>query len=100
MKKIIIAGLAVLYSISGFAEPIPADTILEYVRTKLPNEPLKLTGTLKVREKNGFTKANLPVEMELDWGALLPTAHYRIGNESLKITWKNDQPEKHFSSSK
>ncbi len=100
MKIIIIAGLAVLYSISSFAAPIPADDILAYVRTKLPSDPIKLTGTLKVRAKNGFTSASLPVEMELDWGGSQPSASYRIDKETLQITWKNEVPQYSFSNAK
>lgn len=76
---------------------MPADDILAFVRTKLPDDPLKLTGTLKVRTKNGFTKANLPVAMELNWGAIRPTANYRIDKESMDITWENDLPTYTFS---
>ncbi len=97
MKKILLASLISLCSLSGFAAPIPADDILAYVRTKLPSDPIKLTGTLKVRVKNGFTSASLPVVMELNWGGEKPTADYRIGDESLKITWNNDIPSYHFS---
>jgi serpin B len=81
----------------GFAEAIPADDILAYVRTKLPSDPIKLTGTLKVRTVKGFTKTSLPVAMQLNWGAAVPTATYRIGDQSLKITWKNNQPGYRFS---
>lgn len=89
--------LALTVSISGFSEPVPADAILEYVRTKLPSDPIKLAGTLKMRTKKGFTKTSLPVEMKLDWGADTPSANYRIGEESLEITWKNEQPSYRFS---
>ena len=84
----------------GYSEPIPADDILAFVRSKLPNDPLKLMGTLKVRTKSGYTKTSLPVQMELDWGAATPTAHYHIGKETLQITWKNDQPSFQFSNTK
>ncbi len=97
MKKFLLASLVSIFTFNGFAEPIPADDILAYVRTKLPSDPIKLTGTLKVRTKKGFTKTSLPVEMELDWGSAQPTAHYRIGDESLEITWNNNQPTYHFS---
>ena len=83
--------------IAGAAPHPPADDILAFVRTKLPDDPLKLTGSLKVQAKNGFTKANLPVEMELDWGAASPTAIYRIDKETLTITWNNDVPAYSFS---
>ena len=97
MKKILFACLATLCSTASIAQPVPADAILEFVRTKLPSDPLKLTGTLKVRTKKGFTKTSLPVEMDLDWGAEKPTANYRIGGESLAITWNDDIPSYVFS---
>ena len=97
MKKLLLFVFVFSSVFRGYSEPIPADDILAYVRTKLPNDPIKLTGTLKVRTQKGFTKTSLPVEMELDWGATTPTANYRIGDESLKITWKNDRPSYQFS---
>ena len=33
------------------------------MREKLPDRPLKITGSLKVKAPNGFTKSNLPVTM-------------------------------------
>jgi hypothetical protein len=82
------------------SELLPGDSILAFVRSKLPNDPLKLTGTLKVRTKKGFTKISLPVQMELNWGASTPSANYRIGDESLKITWQNDLPDYTFSNNR
>jgi len=97
MKKLLLFIVVAMGVFRGYGEPVPADAILEFVRTKLPSDPIKLSGTLKVRTKKGFTKASLPVEMELDWGATSPTANYRIGEESLEIIWKNDQPSYTFS---
>jgi serine protease inhibitor len=97
MKKILLLVIVLSCVYSGYAEPIPADDILAFVRTKLPNDPLKLTGSLKVKAKNGFTKASMPVVMELDWGAATPTATYRIDKEALTITWSGDKPTYTFS---
>ncbi len=97
MKKILLLVIVLSCVYSGYAEPIPADDILGFVRTKLPDDPLKLTGSLKVKARNGFTQASLPVVMELDWGATVPTATYRIDKESLTITWQGDQPRYAFS---
>ena len=97
LKKILLSVFVFSCVFLGYSEPIPADSILAFVRTKLPNDPLKLTGTLKVRTKKGFTKTSLPVEMELDWGAAEPTAAYRIGDQTLDITWNNDLPSYVFS---
>ena len=97
MKKSLFAIFVFSCVFRGYCEPIPADSILAYVRTKLPNDPLTLTGTLKVRTQSGFTQASLPVEMNLDWGADQPTAGYRIGDEALEITWENERPSYRFS---
>lgn len=99
MKKLLLFALALTCVSRGFAEPIPADDILTFVRSKLPNDPLKLSGSLKVRTKNGFTSASLPVTMELDWGAATPTAKYQIDKETLAITWSNEKPTYTFSNS-
>ncbi|MEN7972590.1 MAG: serpin family protein [Verrucomicrobiota bacterium] len=100
MKKLLSFIFVASCVFRGYSEPLPADHILAFVRTKLPDAPLKLTGTLKVRTKNGFTKANLPVEMNLEWGAETPVAEYRIDKELMAITWKNDVPEYSFSNKK
>ena len=97
MKKMLCSALVCFCVFRGFAEATPADDILAMVRSKLPNDPLTLTGTLKVRTPKGFTKSNLPIEMELDWGAAVPSAKYRIGAEALDITWHNDLPSYAFS---
>jgi len=97
MKKLLLFVVVALCVSCGSSEPLPADDILAFVRTKLPDDPLKLTGTLKVRTKNGFTKASLPVEMKLNWGAAKPTASYRIDKESMDIIWDNDLPAYSFS---
>jgi len=97
MKKWILALFVLSCAFRGYAEPIPADDLLAFVRSKLPDDPLKLTGTLKVKTKNGFTSTSLPVTMELDWGAAVPTAAYRIDKETLTITWKGDTPTYAFT---
>jgi hypothetical protein len=97
LKKCLLASLVFLGAFCGYAEPLPGDDILAYVRTKLPSDPIKLTGTLKVRTRKGFTKTSLPVEMELDWGAERPSAAYRIGDESLDISWHQGHPSYTFS---
>ncbi|HSR87702.1 MAG TPA: serpin family protein [Pontiella sp.] len=97
MKKLLLFVLLFTGAVYGHAEPIPADDILAFVRTKLPDDPLTLTGSLKVKTKNGFTRSSMPVVMELDWGAAVPTATYRIDEETLTITWKDGQPDYAFS---
>ncbi len=97
MKKLLWFVFVCSCVFQAYSEPLPADDILAYVRTKLPTDSIQLTGTLKVRTKKGFTQIRLPVEMNLDWGAANPTASYQIGKESLDIVWKNDQPNYTFS---
>ena len=97
MKKLLLFVFVFIGAVCGYSESIPADDILAFVRTKLPDDPLKLTGSLKVKTGNGFTKASMPVVMELDWGANPPTAKYTIDQESLTITWQGDQPGYAFS---
>ncbi len=97
MKKLLPFIFVLLCVLSGCAEPESGDEILAFVRSKLPRDPLTLTGSLKVRTKSGYTKSNLPVSMELNWGAENPTANYRIDNESLTITWSGDVPGYVFS---
>jgi serpin B len=100
LKKVLLACVVFLCALCGFANPMSGDEILALVRSKLPDDPLKLTGSLKVKERNGYTRANLPVEMELDWGASPATARYQIDNESLDIAWKGDVPQYRFSNAK
>lgn len=100
MKKLLLTGVVFLGALCAYSEPIPADDILAFVRTKLPNDPLKITGSLRIKAPNGFTKAHLPVVMELDWGAAAPTATYRIDKEILTITWNNDIPNYRFTNPK
>ena len=97
MKKLLLSIFVFSCAFCGYSESLPADDILAFVRTKLPSDPIQLTGTLKVRTKKGFTKTSLPVEMELDWGAEIPSANYRIGDQSLEIIWNNEQPVYRFS---
>ena len=100
MKKILTGCLALGISICGFAEAPPADGILAFVRRKLPNAPIELTGVLKVRTKRGGTKTIHPVKMKIDWSATTPTAYYRVNKETLQITWKNNSPGYQFSNHK
>ena len=97
MKKLLLFIVVALGVFRGYSAALPADDILAYVRTRLPSDPLTLSGTLKVRTKQGFTQASLPVEMQLDWGATTPTAAYRIGDQTLDITWNQELPSYAFS---
>ncbi|WP_372795921.1 outer membrane lipoprotein-sorting protein [Pontiella sp.] len=96
MKNILLAGTLLLSSFCFAAEQPSADHILGMVQKKLPSRPLKLTGKLKAKAKNGFTKS-YPVTMELDWHAEPATAHYKIDSEELTITWQGDTPNYTFS---
>jgi hypothetical protein len=97
MKNLVLGIVTFAVLSCGAVEQPPADEILQMVQAKLPSDPIKLTGSLKVRTRNGFTKSNLPVSMDLDWGANPATAFYQIDNESLTITWKGDKPYYTFS---
>ena len=97
MNKLILSSLVFLGVLCSYAETMTGDEILAMVRAHLPHDPLTLTGALKVKEKNGYTRSNLPVVMKLDWGAATPTAKYRIDEESLTITWKHETPQYDFS---
>lgn len=96
MKNILLAGVLLLTTFGFAAEDTSADHILKMVQKKLPSRPLKLTGKLKAKAKNGFTKS-YPVTMELDWHADPATAHYKIDKEELTITWASDEPKYSFS---
>ncbi len=100
MKKLLLNCCAFLVMGCTHAEPTEGDRILQMVRDHLPSDPLTLAGSLKVKARNGYVQASLPVEMELDWGAATPKAVYRIGGESLEITWSNDRPAYRFSNPK
>lgn len=106
MKKWLSLIVIFAFVVCAYAQTPSGDDILRYVRENLPNEPLKLTGSLKVKAKNGFTSANIPTVMELNWGAAAPTAVYRLGEpgskdyEQLTITWNNEKPSYAFSNSK
>ncbi|MDF7808449.1 outer membrane lipoprotein-sorting protein [Pontiellaceae bacterium B12219] len=97
MKKLILGILALCVISCGAVEQPPADEILQMVQQKLPSDPIKLTGSLKVRTRNGYTKSNLPVTMELNWGAAPATAFYQIDDQSLTISWQGDKPYYTFS---
>lgn len=96
MKNVILAGTLALNLFAFAADDPSADHILEMVQKKLPSRPLKLTGKLSAKAKNGFKKV-YPVTMELNWHAEPATAHYQIDKEELTITWKNDEPNYTFS---
>ena len=97
LKTFLLAGLVALCSLPAPAEPQSGDEVLAFVRTRLPADPIRLTGSLTVRTKNGYTRTNLPVEMELNWGRNPATATYRIEQESLHIEWRNEVPAYTFS---
>jgi len=97
MRTMVFGILAFCVVSCGAVEQPPADDILQMVQAKLPSDPIKLSGSLKVRTRNGFTKSNLPVKIKLNWGAEPATAFYQIDNESLTITWTDDKPHYRFS---
>jgi serpin B len=96
-KKLWVVGAFFLCALCAHSNPVPADDILAFVRSKLPGDPIRLTGTLKVRTSKGFTSAHLPVQMDLNWGADEPSATYRIDQETLEIFWDQGTPLYRFS---
>jgi len=86
------------------AEDLPsALKILDFARSQLPKEPIRMNGSLKERTENGFVKKELTVEMDLNWGADPANATYRIRNEktgafqTLEIQWIPGGPEFQYS---
>ena len=102
MKKLLSLILFLSACITHAADLQTGPEILSYVRDRLPWEPLKLSGSLKFKAPNDFTES-MPIEMELNWGAAIPTASYRIGEpgskkfQSLTITWQDGAPNYTFS---
>lgn len=104
MKKLLLFVCVFMCVFRGYCADLTSGSeILSYVRSHLPSDPLKLSGSLKVKAANNYTMASMPVEMELDWGADTPTTSYRIGEpgtkdfQSLTITWNNETPSYTFS---
>jgi hypothetical protein len=76
------------------AEELPsAQQILAFARAQLPQQPIRMNGSLKERAPNGFVKKELTIEMDLNWGADPANATYRIRDEktglfqTLEIQW-------------
>jgi len=85
MKKALVPVLLLLAATVHAQSPDPsADELLSFVRSHLPQQPITLTGTLRVTAPNGFLKNKIPVEMELKWGGVPPRAVYRIGEKGTK----------------
>jgi len=97
VKKMLSTVCAVLCVFCARAGLQSGDEVLAFVRARLPVDPIRLSGSLKVRTKNGYTRTNLPVEMELNWGREPATAIYRIEQESLRIEWHDETPDYTFS---
>lgn len=97
MKKRLPLVLLLLAASCGLAEQRPADDLLAMVRERLPVDPIRMAGSLKVKAPNNYTKSSRPVEIALDWGAAPPRAQYTIGGEALTITWHHDVPAYLFS---
>ncbi|HEY5621146.1 MAG TPA: outer membrane lipoprotein-sorting protein [Pontiella sp.] len=100
LRIFLIGGLITLCSLPALAVPQSGDEVLAFVRAKLPTDPIRLTGSLRVRTKNGYTRTNLPVVMELNWGREPATATYRIEQETLNIEWRDEVPAYTFSNEK
>lgn len=94
MKKWLLSLFVGLCAVSGFAER-SGDEILAFVRSKLPSDPIQLSGKLRVKSPNGYIDERA-VQMELNWGATDPFAIYRIGETQLNIQWQGSEPQYQF----
>ncbi len=56
-----------------------------------------MRGTLRMRARNGYTLNLLPAAIDLCFGTPVPTAVYRIGDETFRIEWHNGEPRYTFS---
>lgn len=71
----------------------PARSLLDRVILALPDIPLRITGDLTARTRNGQPDMKKGVEMLLDWQADSPTARYTLRDafgdteSHLAITW-------------
>lgn len=80
-----------------------AQEILAFARAQLPEQPVRMSGSLKERAPNGFVKKDLAVEMDLDWHAVPSTATYRIRDlktgesQTLQIRWLPAGPDFSYS---
>lgn len=80
-----------------------AQQILSFARAQLPQQPIRMNGTLKERAENGFVKKELTIEMDLNWGADPANATYRIRDEksglfqTLEIQWLAGGPIFNYS---
>lgn len=86
------------------AETLPAaQEILAFARAQLPEQPVRMRGSLKERAPNGFVKKDLAVEMDLNWHANPSTATYRIRDlktgesQTLQICWLPAGPDFSYS---
>lgn len=62
----------------SFAEPLSADKLLEDVISRLPAEPLLISGDMIVRRRRGVVVKELKFEMSLKWGQIPAVATYRL----------------------
>jgi len=77
------------------AEVVRADdaaSLLAALRSRLPREPVVMTGTITVRKRHGIVVGQLGIKMTLDWGQTPTTSKYTILDafgkplEELRIT--------------
>lgn len=81
----------------------PAQKILDFARGQLPQQSIRMNGTLKEWAANEFLKKKLTIEMDLNWGADPANATYRIRDEksglfqTLEIQWVPGGPVFQYS---
>jgi hypothetical protein len=84
---------------------LTAGEILQSVRARLPQETLRIDGTLLVRRQRGVVVRNLNFNMTLNWGASPSTATYTIlgahGEELERLAVRREsglEPEYRYAS--
>ena len=104
-KSFLLACMTLLPALAALPDeetPQTAEDVLAFVQSRLPRKALRLSGTIRVKAKNGYVKAPIPATMEWRRDAVPPTATYRVGNEksgvvSLTVTWLDGDPQYRFS---
>jgi hypothetical protein len=70
------------------AEPLPADKLLDDVISRLPHDPILVSGDMIVRRRRGVVVKELKFEMSLRWGDSPSVASYTLRDASGKALEK------------
>lgn len=102
VRKLLWSIFTVSLVFNVYSELGTGEEVLAFVRSNLPAEPIKLTGSMETTTGRR-SREILPIEIELNRNAEKPSAIYRIGQpnstdyQSLTIIWRNGQPDYIFS---